>query len=54
MISFDYRGKTALVTGAGRGLGFAIARAFRDAGATVILNDRTAEMVAQAVAATVI
>jgi NAD(P)-dependent dehydrogenase (short-subunit alcohol dehydrogenase family) len=50
MISFDFRGKTALVTGAGRGLGFAIARAFRDAGATVILNDRSAEIVSQAVA----
>lgn len=49
MITFDYRNKTVLVTGAARGLGFAIARAFRDAGATVILNDRTAEAVDAAI-----
>jgi NAD(P)-dependent dehydrogenase (short-subunit alcohol dehydrogenase family) len=40
VIAFDYSGKTALITGAARGLGFAIARAFLRAGATVILNDR--------------
>jgi NAD(P)-dependent dehydrogenase (short-subunit alcohol dehydrogenase family) len=40
MISFDYSGKHVLVTGAGRGLGFAIARAFHAAGATVFVNDR--------------
>jgi NAD(P)-dependent dehydrogenase (short-subunit alcohol dehydrogenase family) len=49
MISFDYRGKTALVTGAGRGLGFAIAGAFLEAGARVILNDRTPEQVQAAI-----
>jgi NAD(P)-dependent dehydrogenase (short-subunit alcohol dehydrogenase family) len=49
MISFDYSGKTALVTGAGRGLGFAIARAFLEAGARVILNDRTAHHVQTAI-----
>ena len=49
MISFDYSGKTALVTGAARGLGFAIARAFLDAGAHVILNDRTLEGVQAAI-----
>lgn len=49
MISFDYSGKTALVTGAARGLGFAIARAFLEAGANVILNDRTPEVVQAAI-----
>jgi NAD(P)-dependent dehydrogenase (short-subunit alcohol dehydrogenase family) len=48
MISFDYTGKTVLVTGAARGLGFAIARAFLTAGARVIVNDRTAELVRSA------
>ena len=41
MIRFDYRDKSVLVTGAGRGLGFAVSRAFLDAGAVVIVNDRT-------------
>jgi NAD(P)-dependent dehydrogenase (short-subunit alcohol dehydrogenase family) len=49
MLTFDYSGKTALVTGAARGLGFAIARAFHAAGATVIVNDRTPGLVRDAV-----
>src|SRR5262245_49580955 len=49
MITFDYSDKTVLVTGAGRGLGFAIARAFHEAGATVFVNDRTADIVAAAI-----
>jgi NAD(P)-dependent dehydrogenase (short-subunit alcohol dehydrogenase family) len=36
---FDLTGKTALVTGAGRGVGFGIARSLLDAGATVLVND---------------
>jgi NADP-dependent 3-hydroxy acid dehydrogenase YdfG len=36
---FDLTGKTALVTGAGRGVGVGIARALLDAGATVLVND---------------
>lgn len=43
-------GKTALVTGAGRGLGFAIAKALTDQGVRVAVNDRTEETVKQAVA----
>jgi NAD(P)-dependent dehydrogenase (short-subunit alcohol dehydrogenase family) len=50
MMTFDYGGKSVLVTGAGRGLGFAIASAFHSAGATVFLNDRTAEGVDAAIA----
>ena len=36
---FNLTGKTALVTGGARGIGAAIARAFRDEGADVILTD---------------
>ena len=50
MISFDYGGKHVLVTGAGRGLGFAIARAFHSAGATVFINDRSPAEVDAAIA----
>ena len=37
---FDLSGKIALVTGAYRGLGFAIAKGLAQAGATVVLNGR--------------
>jgi len=38
---FSLAGKTALVTGASRGIGLAIARAMREAGAEVVLAART-------------
>src|SRR3954464_15491042 len=38
--AFDLTGRTALITGAYRGLGFAIARGMAEAGASVILNGR--------------
>ena len=43
---FDLTGKVALVTGAYRGLGFAIARGLGKAGATVVLNGRKPEALA--------
>jgi gluconate 5-dehydrogenase len=42
---FDLSGHVALVTGAYRGLGFAIARGLAQAGATVVLNARRAEAI---------
>jgi gluconate 5-dehydrogenase len=40
LAQFDLSGKVALVTGAGRGLGFEIAKALAGAGARVMLNGR--------------
>lgn len=45
---FALDGKTALVTGAGRGLGLAIAKALAQAGASVLLNGRTEAPLAEA------
>ncbi len=42
---FSLNGKVALVTGASYGIGFAIASAFADAGATIVFNDINHELV---------
>ena len=48
-MTLDLSGRVALVTGAYRGLGFAIARGFAQAGARVILNGRKPAELAAAV-----
>jgi gluconate 5-dehydrogenase len=47
---FDLSGRTALLTGSSRGLGFALARGLARAGATVVLNGRGARALEKAVA----
>ncbi|NCY15956.1 MAG: SDR family NAD(P)-dependent oxidoreductase, partial [Actinobacteria bacterium] len=47
---FDLTGRTALVTGSGRGVGFGIAAALIEAGAVVHINDLVAERAEEAAA----
>ena len=49
--SFSLKGKTALVTGASYGIGFAIATGFHGAGATIVFNDINQELVDKGLAA---
>ena len=48
---FDLSGRTALITGSSRGIGFALARGLGEAGAKVIVNSRQQAAVDEAVAA---
>lgn len=50
MVDFSLTGKVALVTGAAYGIGFAMASALAEAGATIVFNTRKEEHVQKALA----
>ncbi|MDR2895467.1 MAG: SDR family NAD(P)-dependent oxidoreductase, partial [Propionibacteriaceae bacterium] len=49
--AFRLDGQVALITGASYGIGFAIASAYARAGATLVFNDHTPQLVDQGLAA---
>lgn len=51
MVNFSLNGKIALVTGASYGIGFAIAKGYAQAGATIVFNDIKQELVDKGLAA---
>ena len=51
MSKFDLTGKVALITGGSYGIGFAIGKAYAKAGATIVFNDITQELVDKGLAA---
>ena len=51
MVNFSLKGKLALVTGASHGIGYAIAKALYEAGATIVFNSSNGESLARGLAA---
>ncbi|MFV0470773.1 MAG: gluconate 5-dehydrogenase [Paludibacteraceae bacterium] len=51
MVNFSLNGKIALVTGASYGIGYAMAKAFAQAGATIVFNDINEENMQKGMAA---
>lgn len=51
MVDFSLKGKTALITGASYGIGFALAKAFAEAGAAIVFNDIHQDLVDKSLAA---
>ena len=51
MVDFSLQGKIALVTGATYGIGFAMASALANAGATIVFNDINQELIEKGLAA---